>query len=165
MAPCGAAAGPCSVPPVRTACSWTPLAFVSSAEGWHAQPPLWVSLCSRPFPFHSLDACLMPGVRGHWIGGAEQERHGSHLSFQLANQCRWRLPSPRREQLTTENGLFFGSELRASPLSRGCFPPGICFIVLTSACLPNCGERKEEMVWCGCAGKALTSALFLTGEL
>lgn len=69
MAQGGAEAGPCSVLPVRTACSWTPLAFLFSSEGLHVQPPLWVSLCPRPSPFiHSFDACLMTVSRGQASG-------------------------------------------------------------------------------------------------
>ena len=56
-------AGPCSLLPIRTAPSWTLLAFLSSSERFHAQPPLWVSWCHIRSPFiHSFDACLVTGV-------------------------------------------------------------------------------------------------------
>ena len=58
---------------------------------------------------------------------------------------------------------FFGVECPHG--AEAAFPRDLLYRLDVSVCVSTCGERKEEMVWCGCAGKAFTSALFLTGEL
>ena len=111
-------------------------------------------------PFHSLIRCLF-GDRRH--GCAVLSRRGmvpiSAFSYQISAGVDFRSPRERvavgvrAQSVSTEHRLLFPKDLLYLR----------CLDILV--CVSTCGEKKEEMVWCGFVGKVFTSALFLTGEL